>query len=169
MMNVVRCSSENRIVVGIGEMALCDEENREIVTFSLGSCLGISIYDPVMKVGGMLHVLLPDSTIQKDRAAVNPLMFVDTGVPRLFRAAYSMGAVKENIIVKVAGGADMRGARNIFNIGERNFQSLQNILRRNNVNIHKQEVGGSISRTMNLNIATGKVSINSPGMQNRFL
>lgn len=107
-MNVIRCGSENRIIVGIGEMATSNEPHREIITFSLGSCLGISIYDPKAKVGGILHVLLPDSSIQKERAEVNPLMFVDTGVPRLFRSAYQLGASKENIIVKVAGGAEMQ-------------------------------------------------------------
>jgi chemotaxis protein CheD len=167
-MNVIRCGSENRIIVGIGEMATSNEPHREIITFSLGSCLGISIYDPKAKVGGILHVLLPDSSIQKERAEVNPLMFVDTGVPRLFRSAYQLGASKENIIVKVAGGAEMQEVKNIFNIGSRNYERLVEIMHRNNVRIHKSEVGGHISRTMSLSVRTGIVTISSPGITNRI-
>jgi chemotaxis protein CheD len=66
----------------------------EIVTYALGSCLGITVYDPVARVAGMLHVMLPLSTIAPDKAVVNPYMFVDTGVPKLFFETYKAGAAK---------------------------------------------------------------------------
>lgn len=168
-MNVTRCTDSDRIIVGIGEMNVSDDPEKDIVTYSLGSCLGVTIFDPVAKVGGMIHLVLPDSSIQKNNPQINPYMFVNTGIPRFFKAAYNLGATKSNIIVKVAGGAEIQQAKNIFNIGARNITSLESILSRNNVSIRKREVGGYISRTVRLNMKTGAVTISSPELENRIL
>ena len=95
-------------VVGIGEVIVSDDPHDTIVTYALGSCLGVVIYDPVARVGGMLHAMLPESSLSPEKAAVQPGRFVDTGVPHLFRACYRLGASKERLIVKVAGGAALR-------------------------------------------------------------
>src|ERR1700677_635414 len=92
-------------VVGVADMVVSNDTSAEIVTYSLGSCLGITIYDPVKKIGGLLHIMLPDSTIDAAKAMSAPFMFVDTGVPRLFHAAYNLGADRNRLAVKVAGGA----------------------------------------------------------------
>lgn len=168
-MNVVRCTDSDKIIVGIGEMKISDDCDRDIITYSLGSCLGVTIFDPVANVGGMIHIVLPDSSIQKNNPQINPYMFVNTGIPRFFKAAYNLGATKNNITVKVAGGAEIQQVKNIFNIGSRNIQSLENLLVKNNVFIRKREVGGSISRTVRLNMKTGAVTISSPDMENRIL
>ena len=108
------------LVVGVADMVVSNDASAEIVTYSLGSCLGIAIYDPVKKIGGLLHIMLPDSKIDATKAVTMPFMFVDTGVPRLFHAAYNLGADRSRLFLKVAGGAQLLDQEGIFNIGIRN-------------------------------------------------
>lgn len=111
----------------------------------------------------MLHVMLPDSSIDAAKAEANPAMFVDTGVPRLFREAYKLGAVKERMVVKVAGGAAVQGGSDVFEIGKRNMIALKKILWKNNVMIRSHDVGGSVSRTVTLAVGTGEVKLRIDG------
>jgi chemotaxis protein CheD len=159
-----------RRIVGISEIYVSSRQNESIATLALGSCLGVVIFDPVTKVGGMLHALLPDSQVSPERAQQNPDTFVDTGVPRLFRAAYALGAVKQRLLVTVAGGAAMRVAgteenEDVFQIGRRNFVALRRILWRNSVMIHSHDVGGNASRTMELRLRDGRVRLTSQGKE----
>jgi chemotaxis protein CheD len=146
-------------------MKVSAEQEDRIVTHALGSCLGIAVYDPVAHVGGLLHVMLPLSTIDPEKAKSNPFVFVDTGVPRLFIECYKMGAQKQRVIVKVAGGASLRSEEDddYFQIGKRNFVMLRKLLWKNNVMIDAYEVGGAESRTMAIDIETGIVTIKSNG------
>ncbi len=157
-----------RHIVGVGDLFISAERGDEIITFALGSCLGISIYDPVNCVGGLLHVMLPSSTIDPAKAQENPCMFVDTGLPKLFHDCYKAGAAKQRLIVKVAGGACVNGDsdNDYFQIGKRNFVVLRQLLWKNGVLIKAHDVGGSCSRTMCLDIATGRVSVRSNGVMN---
>jgi len=151
------------LVVGVADMVVSNDSSADIVTYSLGSCLGITVYDPVKKVGGLLHLMLPDSTIDAVKAGTMPYMFVDTGVPRLFHAAYNLGADRSRLVVKVAGGAQMLDQRGIFNIGLRNFAALEKIIAQNGLRIHAADTGGLSSRTVRMDLTTGNVSIKSPG------
>ena len=132
-----------------------------IITYALGSCLGITAYDPVARVGGLVHVMLPLSSTNEAKAKKNPLMFVDTGVPELFKACYKAGAQKERIILKVAGGASRheKEADDQFQIGKRNFIALRKLLWKNNVLIRAADVGEHHSRTMLLDVETGHVTL----------
>ena len=151
------------LVVGVADMVVSNDPSAELVTYSLGSCLGIAIYDPVKKVGGLLHIMLPESRIDSAKAASAPFMFVDTGVPRLFHSVYNLGAERQRLVVKVAGGAQLLDEKGIFNIGERNFRSLTALMAQNGLAIHAQDVGGMISRTMRLDLTNGAVTIKPPG------
>jgi len=144
-------------------MAVSNDSSAEIVTYSLGSCLGITVYDPVKKIGGLLHIMLPDSKIDSVKAANTPAMFVDTGVPRLFHATYNLGADRSRLIVKVAGGAQLLDQQGIFNIGSRNFDALNKLLAQNGFKPHATDVGGLSSRTVRLDLTTGQVTIKTPG------
>lgn len=146
-------------------MVASNDTNGELVTYSLGSCLGISIYDPVKKVGGLLHIMLPDSTIDAAKAAASPYMFVDTGVPRLFQAVCNLGAERRRLVIRVAGGAQFLDPGGVFNIGERNQIALNRLLSQNGYTIHAKDVGGVSSRTVRLELATGKFSIRCPGVE----
>jgi chemotaxis protein CheD len=163
-MNPLSTENINVVRVGLADMVVSNDPNTELVAQSLGSCLGIMIYDPVKKVGGLLHIMLPDSSIHKSKAEESPYMFVDTGVPLLFRSAYKLEAEKYRIVIKVAGGADLLSFGNAFTgIGQRNYEALVEILKRNGVRIKTEHVGGNISRTVRLEIATGRVWIKTPG------
>jgi chemotaxis protein CheD len=156
------------LVVGVSDMQVSKHPDDVLVTYALGSCLGIAIHDPVASVGGLLHVMLPDSSLDPDQGASRPAMFVDTGVPRLFRAAYAVGAVKERIVVKVAGGASLHAAGDQFQIGKRNVIKLRELLWKNGVLLKAAEVGGTVSRTMTLNVGTGAVLLKVNGTEMRL-
>ncbi|MBN2171603.1 MAG: chemotaxis protein CheD [Candidatus Krumholzibacteriota bacterium] len=159
-----------RHIVGVADLKFSAAAGDRIITHALGSCLGIAVYDPVSQVGGLLHAMLPDSTIDPEKAAGNPCMFVDTGVPLLFKGCYRLGACKERLIVKVAGGATIRTAdkEDYFQIGKRNFVMLRKLLWRNGVMIKSHDVGGSVSRTMTLTIGNGEVTLAINGKQVRL-
>ena len=156
------------LVVGVADVKLASEKGQRLITYALGSCLGIVIHDPVAGVAGLLHAMLPDSTIDRTKAAANPAMFVDTGVPLLFRESYRLGAKKERIVVMVAGGAHAGATEDAdqFQIGKRNFLMLRKLLWKNNVLLQAHDVGGcQTSRTMVVDVATGAVTIRSQGAE----
>lgn len=154
-------------MVGIAEMTVSDSEDDLLVTYALGSCLGIVIHDPAAKVGGLLHAMLPSSSTGRERAATNPARFVDLGVPALFKAAYRLGAVKERIVVKVVGGASIAngGKQDSFQIGKRNLIALKKLLWKNGVLLRGSETGGSISRTVSLEIGSGITTVKAQGRE----
>ena len=156
--------------VGIAEMKVSAQRGDVIITHALGSCLGIAAYDPVACVGGLLHVMLPFSTIDPVKAERNPLMFVDTGFPKLVLECLRMGAQKQRLEITVAGGANSndREENDLFKIGKRNFLILRKLLWKDGFLLKSYDVGGSNSRTMLLEIGTGKVMIRSSG-QVRYL
>ncbi len=151
-------------------MKISSRPGEELITYALGSCLGIAIYDAAAQVGGLLHVMLPASSVNPAKAADNPLMFVDTGVPELFKACYKAGAKKERIVVKVAGGASLHSNADgdQFQIGKRNFLMLRKLLWKNNVLIESCDVGDRHSRTMLLDIATGDVVLKINNQETRL-
>lgn len=152
-------------VVGISDMKVSNAADEILITYSLGSCLGLVIYDPVAKVAGMLHSMLPLSKIDPQKAKNAPYMFVDTGVPLLFKAAFSLGAEKNRIVVKAIGCSSLMDEKGFFKIGERNFTVLRKILWKNNILIDKQDIGGTSSRTVKISVATGGVMVKSGGSE----
>src|SRR5919199_3274620 len=131
-------------IVGIADMKISSNTEDWLITYALGSCLGITVHDPVAGVGGMLHVMLPNSSIDPTKSEANPFMFVDTGVPKLFRECLEAGAKTEGLVVKVAGGAfsgeDERADQ--FQIGKRNMIMLKKLLWKNGFLLQAEEVGG---------------------------
>jgi len=146
-----------QVVVGVADMRISKQSEQVVITHALGSCIGVAIYDPLVKVGGLLHFMLPDSSLDVEKSRENPCMFADTGIPRLFRECYRLGAVKHRMQVKVAGGSQVLGGPEHFNIGRRNYAALRKIFLKNNVLIDNEDVGGVKARTMYLEIATGRV------------
>jgi len=157
------------LVVGVADMVASNDPGSELVTHSLGSCLGITAYDPVNKVGGLLHLMLPDGGIDSAKAEKSPFMFVTTGVPRLFHAIYNLGAERRRVVIKAAGGSQLLDEKGIFNIGQRNYQALTEILSRNGHSIQAWDIGGNSSRTMRFDLETGRVTIKCPGTNLYYL
>jgi chemotaxis protein CheD len=151
-----------RHVVAVADMKIGREADL-IVTHALGSCLGLVVYDPVEKVGGLLHAMLPLSKINPDKAKANPYMFVDTGVPALFKALYEIGGQKSRMVIKAAGCGNPLGKNEMFKIGERNYTILKKLLWKNNILLKTEDVGGTASRTVHLDVATGQTIISSNG------
>ena len=153
------------VAVGIADCRLSKSPDDVLVTYALGSCIGVAIYDPVARVGGMLHYMLPESVIDAAKARDNPHMFADTGIPLLFRGSYELGAEKRRLVVCVAGGAQVMDEAGIFNIGKRNALALRKILWKAGVLIHSESLGGSVSRTVRMEMDTGRVWLRTEGLQ----
>ena len=147
----------SNVIVGISDCRVSGNTEDSLVTYALGSCIAIAIHDPVACVGGLLHYMLPESNLHKERSSENPYMFADSGVPLLFREAYKRGADKKRLIVRVAGGAQVMSDGEVFNIGKRNYLALKKILWKAGVMIHAEAVGGSVSRTVRLEVGTGRM------------
>ncbi len=145
-------------------MKISNRPGDELVTHALGSCLGITAYDPLADVGGLLHVLLPSATINQQKARDNPFMFIDTGVPEFFSRMRATVGWKRRLIVKVAGGAETGGGgKGWFDTGKRNSHMLRKILWKSGILIDAEDVGGNEPRTMHLEIGTGRVWVSAAG------
>ena len=151
-----------KTVVGVSDFRVTDNPGETVITYALGSCLGIGVYDPTIKVGGLLHVMLPLSKVDPEKAKRKPAMYVDTGLELLLNSMYDLGARKRNLVISVAGGASMKRSEgeDYFKIGKRNFTVLRKLLWKNGFMITNQDVGGSSARTMALRMGDGQVMIN---------
>ena len=145
-------------------MAISNKPEEVLITYSLGSCIAVIIYDPYVKAGGMLHYMLPESSMDKEKARKNPSMFADSGISSLFKQSYQLGARKENLIVKAVGGAQILDENGVFNIGKRNYLAMRKIFWRNNVMVTAEHVGGSVNRTVRLEMSTGRVFVKISGL-----
>jgi chemotaxis protein CheD len=161
----MKSGDSKSLVVGVADMVVVKDPCARIVTHALGSCIGVTIYDPVAHVGGMLHFMLPDSKINADKAAGNPAMFADTGVPDLFKKSYALGAKKENLIVCAAGGAEVLSDGGHFKIGSRNRTILRKIFWKNGILLAADDTGGNSSRTLTLSVTDGSVYVKSKGVE----
>lgn len=155
-----------KTIVGVSDLRVSSNVNEVIVTYALGSCLGIAMYDPAVKVGGLLHVMLPLSKADAGKARAKPAMYVDTGLNLLLSKLYGLGAQKRNLEISVAGGASMgkQGKEDYFKIGKRNFTVFRKLLWKNGFMITNQDVGGKKARTMSLHLADGTITINKKPM-----
>jgi chemotaxis protein CheD len=151
------------VVVGISDLKVSNGEQDFLVTYALGSCIAVAVYDPAVKVGGLLHYMLPDSTLDAEKAKKCPGMFADTGIPFLFKSCYKLGAEKKRMIVKVAGGARIMDDMNYFRIGQKNLTALRKIFWKNNVLIDAEDTGANYNRTVRLEMATGKFFVKGLG------
>lgn len=156
-------SSATVVQVGIADMAVSTRPDEQLITYSLGSCLGLTAYDPQVGVGGMLHSMLPLSTKDRAKAAVKPLMFTDSGIQTLLEEMFRRGARKRNLVIKLAGGATMLDDKAFFRIGERNVAIARKLMWKNGLLIAATDVGDSVSRTMTLEMSTGRTLIRTNG------
>lgn len=147
------------IVVNVSDAKVSNVRREVLATYSLGSCIAVALFDPVARVGGLLHYQLPSASIDPARAQVNPAMFGDTGMALLLQRMADMGGQKQRLKVRLAGGAQMLNDTNLFNIGKRNHASIRKILWQHGMFVDAEEVGGTAPRNMYLSIADGNVII----------
>jgi len=135
------------LTIGIAESKIARSPDK-LATYGLGSCIGLVLYDPVIKIGGMVHIMLPAAP--KDSRDINKFKFADTGVTELIRMMLREGAIKDRLVAKAAGGANMFSSlnSNILNIGQRNKEMCEKILRENNIVLAGEDTGGSSGRSI---------------------
>ena len=155
------------LVVGVGDCRVSNDPESVLVTYALGSCIAVMIHDAVVRVGGLLHFMLPESALDRAKAQANPFMFADTGIPLLFHRAYRLGAEKRRMAVTVAGGAQIMDDQGTFNVGKRNCLAVRRILRKAGFLVQVEELGGLALRTASLEVASGKVSVRGIGKPER--
>ena len=158
--------SGSGVVVGVADMAIAAGPVGQIVTYALGSCIGLSAYDPVAKVGGLLHFMLPQPSEQADPKDLKPYMFATTGIPLLFRKLADAGANKGRLIVCAAGGAEIINDAGVFAIGKRNRTILRKIFWKDGTVIAAEDSGGNSARTMTLKLDSGEVRIRTRDKEN---
>jgi chemotaxis protein CheD len=158
-----------RLVVGVGDMSVSNNTSITISTYALGSCIGVIAYDPMARVGGLLHLMLPESSLSPEKASNQPAMFADTGLPLLFRALFGLRADRSRLRLFVAGGANMLGSgTDSFRIGERNAKATSDFLRNNGFRVAHSDVGGYVNRTLHLEISTGAVKLKTPEVNETY-
>ncbi len=156
---------KTRVVIDISDAKVSDNPDDVLVTYSLGSCIGVCLYDPTLHVGGMLHYQLPTSTMEPARAQAKPFMFADTGMKLLVDKLLSMGANKKRMQIRLAGGATMATGPQGFDIGKRNYLAIRKILWSNGMIIDAEDVGGNSARSLYLDMADGTVTIRCNGQE----
>ena len=147
------------ITVGIADCKVSSDPRDVLITRGLGSCVAVLLYDPVAKVAGLLHYMLPESNLDADKAIMRPCMYADTGIPLLLRRSYRLGALKSRSIFMAAGGARMLEKSETFNVGKRNCDALRTMFHRAGIILHKEDIGGKASRTIQIDVARGKVHL----------
>ena len=135
-----------------------------IISYGLGSCVGVSLYDPQTKIGGLLHILLPDST--QARAQEKEAKFADTGVPLLVKDVVAKGASKGRLVAKVAGGAQMfafANASDLMKVGTRNVEAVKAALKKEGIRIVGEDTGANYGRTVQIDLETGVYTVKAIG------
>lgn len=154
----------NMIRVGMADYRLC-RPPQKISTLGLGSCLGVILYDQRLKICGLAHVMMPSSQLIRKNA--NRMKFVDTCLKDMFEELLKQGSRKENMIAKMAGGAQMfvnQNAHNMLNIGQQNIQAVHELLEEWKIPLVAEDVGNNYGRTIEFDPATGELMIRTIGV-----
>jgi len=153
----------NVVKVGMADLNICKSPD-VITTLGLGSCIGLTMYDPVTKIGGMVHYMLPDSTQVRNNE--NIAKFADTGIDELLKKVVAAGASRQRLVAKIAGGAKMfetTGVSAIGNIGARNAEAAKQILKEKGIRLVAEDTGLNYGRTVELHCETGEFYIKAVG------
>ena len=151
------------IKVGMADLNVCKAPDA-ITTLGLGSCIGIAVYDPVTKIGGLAHIMLPDST--KIRNNSNIAKFADTGIEELIRKVTAAGASKARLVAKIA---EVSGLSEVGNIGAKNAEASKKKLKELGIRIVAEDTGLNYGRTVVLDCNTGDFMIKSVGKENKII
>lgn len=156
-------NKRNELVIGVGEGDACTEQELVLVTFALGSCVGLTLWDPEARVGGLMHSQLPVSYHNEGRAQSHPFLFTDTAVAELLRRVYSLGGERRRLIAKLVGGAERTGDSS-FRVGQRNIAVARRVLWKNDIMVAAEDVGASHPRTLYLDMTDGRTTVKALGL-----
>ena len=155
------------LIVGLGEVKTSQDPSEVLTCLGLGSCVGVCMYDPVAKVAGMAHIVLPYCDGKPENAGKK---YADSGVPLLLEILVKKGAIKNRVIVKIAGGAQIsrsRGLGDAFKIGERNVEAVRAVLAANSMRVKGTDTGGHQGRTMRFYLDAGQTLVTTAGKEIR--
>ena len=147
--------------VGIGDLSVCKNPGDVIKTYALGSCVAVMIYDYTAKIAGMIHIALPESKINVEKANKKPGYFADTGIPLMLQKFTAAGGNQRKAQIKLAGGASIMDDKNTFDIGRRNVIAVKRALWKSGLGAIAEDVGGNISRTVTMNVDSGIIELNN--------
>ena len=151
--------SKQNAVVGVGELAVSNNRDLAISTYALGSCIAVAAYDTETKAGGIIHIMLPDSSLSPDKAERQPAMFADTGIPLMLKSLSELNVERGNIRAFVAGGASIMGGSDMFKVGERNIEAVKKAVSSLAMPVIKADIGGVNNRSLQLALGTGTVTL----------
>jgi len=157
-----------RVIIGVGDMAVSNHPQVTLSTYALGSCVGIIAFDPVSRAGGILHIMLPDSLISPDKASKQPAMFADTGLPFFFRALVGVKVERTRLRIFLAGGASVLNGTDPFKIGERNAAAVKKILNVYKFPICGEDLAGTVNRTVHLELASATLTLKMPDRTEQY-
>jgi chemotaxis protein CheD len=153
-------------IIDVAEMQISSAGDEVFVAPSLGSCVAISLYDPGICTGGLLIFMLPKMTdVSFPGAEQFTFMFGDTGIPAFLKAALAYGMIKERLQVTLAGGGQIVGQNESFNIGQRNSHIARELITATGLDIQNQSLGGIFNRTLQMELADGKIQISNAGQK----
>ena len=150
----------DKLTIGIADMKMAKDSGM-LVTYALGSCIGICLYDPLVKLGALIHIMLP---LNMETGRKNPMKYADTGIRDTLRQMELKGASRTRLTAKIAGGAKMfEASGSLGNIGQRNIESVHLNLKKEGVRLLKEDVGGSAARTLLFDVSSGLACIRCYG------
>jgi len=157
-----------QIILGVGDFGASNRPGEEVKTFALGSCVSVVLLDPKTRTVGMVHVALPESSINKAKSTEKPGYFADTGIPALLAAMEKFGCNPKGkgMVVKLCGGANVMDTNDTFQIGKRNALAIKKILWKYGMGAVAEDLGGNFSRTVSVSVDTGEIVLSSPGRPN---
>lgn len=152
---------ESKITIGIADMKMAQREGM-LITYALGSCIGICLHDPMLRLGALIHIMLP---LNMEPGRKNTMKYADTGIRETLRQMEAQGALRSRITAKIAGGAKMfeTNGSALGNIGQRNIESVHLNLRKEGIRLLKEDVGGSVARTLLFDVSTGQACVRCYG------
>jgi chemotaxis protein CheD len=157
-----------RVVIGVGDLAVSNNTLVTLTTYALGSCVGVVAYDPISRAGGILHIMLPDSSISKEKAGKQPAMFADTGLPLFLRELTGVKAERHRLKIYLAGGACVLNGPDSFKIGERNSVAVKALLAAQGLRVTGADLAGTLNRTLHLELSTGLLTVKLPDRNDKI-
>ena len=153
-------NSSERLIVGVGELIVTDLQHVTISTYALGSCVALVGYEPRLRVGGIIHMMLPTRSLDNSGIQRSPSRFVETGIPMFFKAMRKMGAMPKNLKFALFGGSNPpKGQTDHFKIGQRNAELSMRMLQKFQLDVSFTDLGGDENRTVHLTLKTGEIVV----------
>lgn len=149
------------ITVGVGDFGFSKNPDEQIITYALGSCVGITFYDYVLKTGALLHAMLPCCNDHKEKCLSNPYMFVDSGMEMVLKKMIESGSEKKNLIICACGGASptAKNKEDFFQIGMKNVAAVRKFMWQKSLILKSSDFGGYDSRTIIIELSNGRVTM----------